>query len=459
MAGSTEPGTVPAAQIAASLYQALADGDRARLAELLHPDFEGRTTEGLPLGLGGSYHGPDAMCRDFWGRIARSYAARAVPSEFCSLPDGRLMVTGRYAGAARTGGALDAEFVHFLTFTDGRIAGLTQLTDSARWASALAAGPDPASRPEPGPDLRTGAGPDLRTGAGPDLRTGAGPDLRTGAGADIRAEAAPDGSSGYEAARVCFSVADGLGVIRLNRPAARNAIDEPFAADLHEAVSRCAAEPSVRTLLICANGPYFTVGGDIAMLAGTEPGGLPEKLRRMTASYHASLQVLDSLPVPVVAAVHGAVAGGGLGLVYVADIVIAAEGTRFAAGFGGLGLSGDGGGTWFLPRLVGARRAAEFYFSQRVLDAEEAASWGLISRVVPAAELAAEGERTARQLAQGPTRAWGETRTLLRRTEETGLSDQLAAETAAQCRTAGTRDAAHAVRSFMAKSRPAFDGR
>jgi len=139
--------------------------------------------------------------------------------------------------------------------------------------------------------------------------------------------------------------------------------------------------------------------------------------------------------------------------------VIAAEGTKFAAGFGGLGLSGDGGGTWFLPRLVGARRAAEFYFGQRVLDAEEAASWGLISRVVPAAELAAEGERTARQLAQGPTLAWGEIRTLLRRTEDLTLSDQLAAETAAQCRTAETRDAVHAIESFMTKTRPAFDGR
>jgi 2-(1,2-epoxy-1,2-dihydrophenyl)acetyl-CoA isomerase len=160
----------------------------------------------------------------------------------------------------------------------------------------------------------------------------------------------------------------------------------------------------------------------------------------------------------VVAAVRGAVAGGGLGLIFVADVVIAAAGTKFAAGFGGLGLSGDGSGTWFLPRLVGARRAAEFYLEQRVLAADEAASWGLITRVVPAAELAAEAERTARQLAAGPTRAWSEIRTLLRRSAETSLGDQLAAETAAQCRTAGTRDARHAIASFLAKTRPAFDG-
>jgi 2-(1,2-epoxy-1,2-dihydrophenyl)acetyl-CoA isomerase len=255
-----------------------------------------------------------------------------------------------------------------------------------------------------------------------------------------------------------FSVAEGLGVIRLNRPGARNAIGEAFVSDLREAVRRSAADKTLRALLICGNGPSFSVGGDIAVLAATDPGELPEMLRRITTSYHASLQVLDSLRVPVVTAVHGAVAGGGLGLVYVADIAIAAEGTRFAAGFGGLGLSVDGGGTWFLPRLVGARRAAEFCFGQRVLAAEEAASWGLITRVVPAAELAAEGQRTARQLAQGPTQAWAEIRTLLRRTGESGLGDQLAAETAAQCRTAATHDAAHAIASFMAKSRPVFEG-
>jgi 2-(1,2-epoxy-1,2-dihydrophenyl)acetyl-CoA isomerase len=259
-------------------------------------------------------------------------------------------------------------------------------------------------------------------------------------------------------ATVEFFVADGLAVLRLNRPAARNAIDEALGDDLQEAVQRCAADAAVRTLLICANGPAFTVGGDVAVFAKAGPGELPGDLRRMTTGYHAALQILDRLEVPVVAAVHGAVAGGGLGLIYVADVVIAAEGTRFATGFSGLGLSGDGGGTWFLPRLVGMRRAAELYFGQRVLDADEAAAWGLISRVVPAADLAAEAERTARQLAAGPTRAFGEIRTLLRRTHEVSLGDQLQAETGALSRTAGTRDAARAIDSFMAKSRPEFRG-
>jgi 2-(1,2-epoxy-1,2-dihydrophenyl)acetyl-CoA isomerase len=248
-----------------------------------------------------------------------------------------------------------------------------------------------------------------------------------------------------------FSVADGLGVIRLNRPDARNALDRALVDDLHEAVQRCAADRTVRALLIRGEGPSFTVGGDLGFFARTPPGELPAVLRRGTTTYHAALLLLDRLPVPVVTAVHGAVAGGGLGLVYVADIVLAAEGTKFVTGFGGLGLSGDGGGTWFLPRLVGMRRAAELYLTERVLTAEEAAEWGLITRVVRDQDLASEASSTARRLAAGPARAHGEIRTLLRRSPEASLADQLLAETAALARTAGTPDAARAIERFTAR--------
>jgi 2-(1,2-epoxy-1,2-dihydrophenyl)acetyl-CoA isomerase len=322
------------------------------------------------------------------------------------------VVTGRYRGRARVGGGeLDAEFAHFLTFADGRIACLVQLTDTAQWASALAADP--------------------------------------GAASQRRAR---------RLTAVTLDVTEGLGILRLDRPGTRNAIDGAVVDDLAEAVQRCAADPSLRALLICANGPAFTVGGDVALFGSTSPGDLPGDLRRMTTAYHAALRVLDELAIPVVAAVHGAVAGGGLGLVYIADIVIAAEGTKFATGFAGLALSGDGGSSWFLPRLVGSRRAAELYFSRRVLTAGEAADWGLVSRVVPAALLQDEAERAARELAAGPTRALGEIRALLRRSPAATLGDQLLAETQALARTAGTRDAAHAIESFMAKTEPEFRG-
>jgi 2-(1,2-epoxy-1,2-dihydrophenyl)acetyl-CoA isomerase len=179
----------------------------------------------------------------------------------------------------------------------------------------------------------------------------------------------------------------------------------------------------------------------------------------MTTMYHEALLMLRDLDAPVVAAVHGAVAGGGLGLLYIADIALAAEGTKFATGFAPLGLSGDGAGSWFLPRLVGPRRAAELYFEQRVLDAREAAEWGLVNRVVAADVLDAEATAIARRLAAGPTRAYGEIRKLLRQSWSQTLADQMRAETNALARTAATQDADHAITSFLGKSAPTFQGR
>jgi 2-(1,2-epoxy-1,2-dihydrophenyl)acetyl-CoA isomerase len=159
-----------------------------------------------------------------------------------------------------------------------------------------------------------------------------------------------------------------------------------------------------------------------------------------------------------VVAVHGSVAGGGLGLLYSADIALAAEGTKFATGFTKLGLSGDGGNSWFLPRLVGPRRAAEFYLEHRVLDAAEAADWGLVTRVVPADELQDQALDVVRKLAQGPTRAYGEIRRLLRDSWTATLPEQLAAETEAISRTGATGDASGAVSSFLARTTPIFQG-
>jgi 2-(1,2-epoxy-1,2-dihydrophenyl)acetyl-CoA isomerase len=164
-------------------------------------------------------------------------------------------------------------------------------------------------------------------------------------------------------------------------------------------------------VLIRAEGPSFTVGGDVAAMAGTPPAELPALLSRITA-----------------------------------------------AGFAGLGLSVDSGGTWFLPRLVGTRRAAELCLSPRVLKAAEAAEWGLITRVVRDDDLTAEAETVARRLAAGPTRALGEIRTLLRRSPDAELGDQLRAESAALARTGATRDAAHGIASFMARTTPGFEG-
>src|SRR5712671_7290899 len=388
------------ADLARAFYAALAAGDRAQLDALLHPEFTGRTAEGMPFGIGGEHDGPAAMRRNAWGAIARHFEARAEPGRFLDLADGRLLVTGRYRGRGKQGGAtLDAAFAHLITVDQGRIRSLEQYTDTARWREA----------------------------AGP---------LRT----------------------VLLDFKDGVATLRLNRPDKGNAIDMDMAADLAEAVTQIAERSDVRAVLIAGNGPNFTVGGDLGLFAGTAREQLPNRLRRMIDSYHLAIERLTSIDAPVVAAVRGGAGGGGLGLLYVADIVVAADDARFALGYGALGLTADGGNTWFLPRMVGMRRAQQLFLLNRRLTAQEALEFGLVSRLAPDDAVEAEAAALAANLAVGPTRAYGAVRRMLRQSFETGLSDQLEAEKESIVAASRSDDAREGIAAFVAKRRPQFRG-
>lgn len=390
---------------AKDLYEALATGDRDGLTRLLHPEFVGHGAEGLPLNLGGMHVGPDAMRDNFWWRIGENFKARAVAEDFQVLDDGRLMVVGTYRGSARSSGnTLDAAFIHLIGFAaDGRIASLNQLTDTAAWHAAL--------------------------GGGERLQT------------------------------IDYHVDKGVATVCLNRPDARNAINPQMARDTLEVARRIAADRAVRAVLICGNGPALTVGGDIGYFLGSADGGFGDLFVKMTTPFHQAFEILSRIEAPIVTAAHGAVAGGGLGYVYAADIVVAAENTTFVTAFARIGLSGDGGGTWHLPRLVGPRRAAEAYLRNRPIRAEEALTWGMINEIVPVEGLRDRATALAVELAQGPTAAFAKMRTLLRESWRNDLSAQLVAETSALKQAGDSADAAEAIAAFAAKRTPNFLGR
>ncbi|MEA2347481.1 MAG: hypothetical protein QOG62_1268 [Thermoleophilaceae bacterium] len=257
--------------------------------------------------------------------------------------------------------------------------------------------------------------------------------------------------------RVQFDITDDVAHIRLIRADARNAIDRAMVEAFADAVEQATMPGAARSILVSAAGPSFTVGGDLAHFAGARDR-LADELHDTIAGYHPALLKLAQAPVPVVCAAQGAAAGGGLGMLWASDLVIAAEDLVVATGFARLGLSGDGGSSWYLPRLVGMLRAKELILAGRVLNAAEALEWGLVSKVVPPAELEAAGLNAALGFAAGPTTGYKEMLRLLSMSWDRSLVEGLTAETAAMRETGSTLDAVEGVVAFHERRRPHFNG-
>ena len=250
---------------------------------------------------------------------------------------------------------------------------------------------------------------------------------------------------------------DGVGRLTLAGAERQNAIDARFVDELAAAVAALGAVDGLRAVLVRAEGRSFSVGGDLRFFAGY-PEGVQAGLAATVPAYQQILADLAHLPAPVVAAVQGPCAGGGLGIAWGADLVVAAEDAVFATGFHKLGLSGDGGSSWWLPRLVGHRRAQQMLIGGRVVDAATALDWGLVTEVVPRGELAGRTEALAAQLAAGPTAGLAAIRGLLQGSATATLREQLAAETQAILATGATADATEGITAFAAKRPPAFRG-
>jgi 2-(1,2-epoxy-1,2-dihydrophenyl)acetyl-CoA isomerase len=185
---------------------------------------------------------------------------------------------------------------------------------------------------------------------------------------------------------------------------------------------------------------------------------MAELVRQGGAELHHAILALRRAPKPVLASVHGTVAGAGVSLMAAADLALAAEGTKFMMAYSRIGTSPDGGATYFLPRVVGSRKALELMLLSDALDALDALRIGLVNWVVGAERLAGETEVIARRLAQGATRAFAETKRLVNESQDQTLAAQLGAEVEAFARCAATRDFAEGVSAFVEKRKPDFKG-
>ena len=255
---------------------------------------------------------------------------------------------------------------------------------------------------------------------------------------------------------VDIDVRERIARITLNRPDAGNALN------LESATALCHAAEGLRgrdvgAVILTGAGRAFCVGGDLNHMS--EAAEVGDAVLRLATRFHGALEALAALDAPVISAVRGAAAGGGMSLAIAADIVLAAESARFTMAYTAIGFSPDGGSSWTLPRLVGARRAAELMLLNEPLDAAAARELGLVTRVVPDDALDDEAAALARRLAAGPTRAHGAVKRLLRQSATHGFAEQMAEEARTIAALADSPDGREGVAAFLEKRSPRFGAR
>ncbi|MFF5361735.1 enoyl-CoA hydratase/isomerase family protein [Streptomyces scabiei] len=252
---------------------------------------------------------------------------------------------------------------------------------------------------------------------------------------------------------------DAVVEVLLDDPGRGNALDLATAEALRDATARVAADPG-GAVLLRSSGDTFCVGGDLRAFTGLGDR-TSAYVHAVATAAHAAIRTLHALPVPVVTAVRGAAAGGGVGLALVGDIVLAARSARFRLAYTDMGLTPDCGASWFLPLLAGPRSAADLILTNRVLTGDDSARWGLVSRCVEDGELDADARRTAGGLAAGATDALRAAKALLRGRDEGSLAAHLAEEARQIAALAGRPEAQRRMASFVAardRARPG-DGR
>jgi 2-(1,2-epoxy-1,2-dihydrophenyl)acetyl-CoA isomerase len=254
-----------------------------------------------------------------------------------------------------------------------------------------------------------------------------------------------------------LTIDGGVARVRLAQPERGNPFDARFCAELTRIATVCDTEPDVRCVLIEADGRFFSVGGDLKTL-GKDHATLRAFIRDGTVGLHSAVARFARMDAPVIVAVHAMAAGGAVSLAAAADFCLAARSARFYCAYQGVGLAIDGGGSYFLPRRVGTRRATAFYLRNETWTAEDAANYGLVSEVVDDADLAQTASALAAELASGPTRSYGEVKRLLASSADQPLDAQLELEARAMARTVETQDTWNAITAVAAGQKPAFAG-
>ena len=254
-----------------------------------------------------------------------------------------------------------------------------------------------------------------------------------------------------------YDVAERVATLTIDRPDVKNALGPEEWHALKEHADAAAADDDVRVLVITGAGDSFSAGGDLKTMP--ERLAQPLDVRRANLSVSAQLvPTLRALPKPVIAMIDGACVGAGLALALACDLRIAAARAKLGASFHRVGLTGDFGLLWLLPRIVGPTQAMELLMRGDVIDAARAQTIGLVGRVVADEQLAEETYELARRLAAGPPIAQGFTKRGLNQALDMELGAMIDWEANAQATCSHTADAHEGVNAFLQRRKPVFSG-
>jgi len=255
-------------------------------------------------------------------------------------------------------------------------------------------------------------------------------------------------------ATVLVEVRDGVATLTLNNAPGGNILDMAMGRHLLEAALRVEGDPAVRSVVVTGAGKHFCFGGDLQGMA-LQGDGVGVYLNELTTHIHAAISCFTRMRAPVIAAVNGTAAGGGVGLVCMADLAITGRSSKFRLAYTGVALAPDCATSFLLPRIVGRRRALELFLTNRTLAAAEALAWGLVNEVVEDGEVLARAQSLAAAFAAGPTESYAAVKRLLA-TADPGLESQLALEGRAIAAQALHPHGREGVAAFLGKRKAEF---
>lgn len=249
---------------------------------------------------------------------------------------------------------------------------------------------------------------------------------------------------------------NGVMQITLNRPEVYNSFNRTMALQMQASLNEAAANESVRAVVITGSGKAFCAGQDLAEAIDPEGPGLE---RILAEHYNPIIQQIVGLPKPVVALVNGVAAGAGANIALACDVVIAHEQASFIQAFSKIGLIPDSGGTYFLPRLIGAQKALALMMTGDKVSAKEAEALNMIYKAVEAETYETFTADFVSKLALMPTRAMALTKKAVQESWNNTLSEQLNLELALQVEAGNTEDFKEGVQAFLDKRKPNFTGK